>query len=285
MYISKVQVDEGFLDGLEVDLESGLNVIIGARGTGKTSLIELIRYCLGVPGYTPEATKRSRDHALSILGPGQVTLTLVDGDRIITVSRTANDLEPQASAPYASPIVFSQTEIENVGLHAVGRLRLLDGFTVDRRRIDDAETVAISSVQSLSAEIEEMRKEVEELDQQLLELPKVEQQLAEFAPKEQQLSTISAAANEKKKSLDALSTRISASSVATDQAERLAASLNKWKQSVRSAVATAPSIDFLAKDSQSPLSKVRDMIRGTKDHLKNPAPWDNSRFFDDLLRV
>ena len=49
MYLSRVQIEEGFLDGLDLPFQPGLNVIIGARGTGKTSLIELVRYCLGAP--------------------------------------------------------------------------------------------------------------------------------------------------------------------------------------------------------------------------------------------
>jgi AAA15 family ATPase/GTPase len=66
----RVQVEEGFLDGLDLHLDRGLNVVIGERGTGKTSLIELIRFCLDVPGYTPESSERSRDHAISVLGSG-----------------------------------------------------------------------------------------------------------------------------------------------------------------------------------------------------------------------
>ena len=65
MHIERVQVEEGFLDGLDVALVPGLNVLIGARGTGKTSLIELVRFCLDVKGYSTETAKRSRDHALS----------------------------------------------------------------------------------------------------------------------------------------------------------------------------------------------------------------------------
>ena len=61
MYIERVQIEEGFLDGLDVSFTRGLNVIIGERGTGKTSLIELVRFCLDVQGYTRESTKRSRN--------------------------------------------------------------------------------------------------------------------------------------------------------------------------------------------------------------------------------
>ena len=48
MHIERLQVEaEGFLSGLDVQFVEGLNVIIGARGTGKTSIVELIRFCLG----------------------------------------------------------------------------------------------------------------------------------------------------------------------------------------------------------------------------------------------
>ena len=106
MYIERIQIEEGFLDGLDVSFTRGLNVIIGERGTGKTSLIELIRFSLGVEGYTAASTKRSRDHALSVLGSGQVTVTLSDGDRQVLVTRTAADESPRASGPLVRPIIF-----------------------------------------------------------------------------------------------------------------------------------------------------------------------------------
>src|SRR5712691_5117868 len=34
MHIERVQVEEGFWDGLDIESTPGLNVIIGARGTG-----------------------------------------------------------------------------------------------------------------------------------------------------------------------------------------------------------------------------------------------------------
>ncbi|WP_198088342.1 AAA family ATPase [Variovorax sp. E3] len=129
MYIERVQIEEGFLDGLDVTFLPGLNVVIGARGTGKTSLIELVKFCLDVKGHTLETSRRSFDHALSVLGNGQVTVTISDGNRKVVVSRTASDIKPRASEPYVAPFVFSQTEIESVGLQASGRLGLLSGFS------------------------------------------------------------------------------------------------------------------------------------------------------------
>ena len=45
--IRRLVVQGGFLDGLEINFQSGLNCIIGPRGTGKSSILNLIRFALG----------------------------------------------------------------------------------------------------------------------------------------------------------------------------------------------------------------------------------------------
>jgi ABC-type lipoprotein export system ATPase subunit len=265
MYVTRVQIDEGFLDGIDIQLKKGLNVVIGARGTGKTSLVELIRFCLGVPGYTTESTKKSRNHALSVLGTGQVTITLTDGARTITVSRSAGDAEPKTSGPFTSPIIFSQTEIENVGLQAAGRLKLLDGFVSDRRRSDDLETAAISIIQSISSEVSTLRSEIEELERQLVEIPALEQQIAALLPKEQELLAISAAATEKKKALDVLAQRISYSAVAVSRAERLAGNLGRWKTALQSAKNLAPTTEATTPEYAAHMTKVEEALKRIRD--------------------
>lgn len=98
MHIERIVVEDGFLDGLDLTFRPGLNTLIGARGTGKTSIIELIRFCFGIPGHTADSTRKSKEHAVSILGNGQVTLTVNDGSRSISVSR-ASDGSSKVTAP------------------------------------------------------------------------------------------------------------------------------------------------------------------------------------------
>ena len=77
MYIERIQIDaEGFLAGLDLRLTSGLNVVIGARVTGKTSLIELLRFCLDAGAFTDDAGTKGRQQAIATLGGGAVTATL-----------------------------------------------------------------------------------------------------------------------------------------------------------------------------------------------------------------
>ncbi len=180
----------------------------------------MIRFCLGVEGYTPETTKRSREHALSVLGSGQVTLTLVEQGRRISVSRSANDPAPRSSGPFLIPIVLSQTEIETVGLQSGGRLRLLDGFVVDQRSVLAAETEAVASVRSMTSEANTIRADIEQLNQQLAELPSILEQISQVAPQEQQLAALSADTSAKTGQLSVLSTTIAAKSVASEAIQR-----------------------------------------------------------------
>lgn len=268
MRIERVQIEEGFLDGLDVSFAPGLNVIIGERGTGKTSLIELVRFCLGVQGYTSDSAKRSLDHALSILESGQVTVALSDGEHEILVARTASDESPRASGPYVLPILFSQTEIETVGLRAQGRIRLLDSFGGDQEHTEAQESAAGSEVRSLTAEAEALRREIDELAGQLEEIPALDKQIGELAPQEQKLAKVSAEANEKKKQLDAISANIAASAVGVGAIERFHQSVSKWLAFL-SSISSAPSTiePWPEAAGDDPLAKGRASVERARYYL------------------
>jgi ABC-type lipoprotein export system ATPase subunit len=268
MHIERIQIEEGFLNGFDVGPGPGLAVVIGARGTGKTSLIELIRFCLNVPGYTPESNKRSRDHALSVLGSGQITLTLVDNGRRIIVTRTAAEEAPRTSGPYLQPIILSQTEIETVGLQPGGRLRLLDGFVGDLRGLEVAEAEAISAVRSLTSEADSIRADIFQLDQQLAEIPSIDVQLAELAPQEQRLAAVSADAQSRSGQLSVVSTTISVKAVAASATQRFQAGITRWRSALQTAQASMPPNEVWPDTGGGdPLGAVRSRVATALSHL------------------
>ena len=108
MFIEQVQIEDGFLGGLHLRFEGGLNVLIGARGTGKTSLIELIRYALGASAFTEDAERRGNQQALSVLQGGQVTVVLRDGEDRLVVTRGARDETPRCLHPIPPVTVLAQ---------------------------------------------------------------------------------------------------------------------------------------------------------------------------------
>ena len=240
MYIQRVQIEEGFLDGLDVEFTAGLNAVIGARGTGKTSLIEIIRFCLDVNSTTSETTRRSRDHALSVLGSGQVTVTLVDGENTILVSRTASDPSPRATAQYRKPVIFSQTEIETVGLEAAGRLRLVDGFVKSRPDTEVQERELVNECRILTQQVELCRKEIEEFEQTQKVLPALREELKLIIPAEENVSKSSATLQQKTNLLSVQTNTISSVSVMLEQVSRIKNGVATWSHEIKRGIDGAP---------------------------------------------
>lgn len=240
MYIQRVQIEEGFLDGLDVKFTPGLNAIIGARGTGKTSLIEIIRFCLDVNSTTAESTRRSKDHALSVLGSGQVTITLTDGENSILVSRTANDPAPRSTAQFRKPVIFSQTEIETVGLEATGRLKLIDGFVKNKPDTEAQERELITECRNLTQQIEASRREIEELELTQKALPALREELKLIIPAEENVSKTSENLKQKTNLLSVQNNTISSTGVMVEHVSRIKNSVANWSHEVKKGIDNAP---------------------------------------------
>lgn len=45
-YIEKLEISQGFFNGLEIRFNPGLNCLIGGQGVGKSAVIEFMRFCL-----------------------------------------------------------------------------------------------------------------------------------------------------------------------------------------------------------------------------------------------
>lgn len=262
MYIERVQVEEGFLDGLDLELTAGLNVVIGARGTGKTSLIELIRYCLGVPGHTAESSQRSSEHAMSILEEGRVTVTLNVGGRSVTVSRAAGESAPKQSSEFVPPSIFSQTEIETVGLSSKGRLRILDSFIKNRGQLARTETATVSEIKSLTTELGTYRQQKSDLEEKLSQLPALEEQLKEAEAKEQQITKNSAVIKARKGEADRFSNQSSALAVRLSYTERLSETVAEWKEQIVSLLEHGS--DFEEALENDPTTQAREHFEKAK---------------------
>lgn len=198
LLIEQVQIEDGFLDGLVVQFSEGLNVLIGARGTGKTSLIELIRFALGAPAFTEDAARRGNQQAVSVLQGGQVSVVLRDGQDRFAVTRGARDEAPRSTRHIPSVTVLAQSEIEAVGAQMSGRLHLIDRFRPDRGETDQRRTHLTSMLRSLTAEISGVRDELGAINEQILEMQTVRsEKLAAVAQQQNLLKSIEATAKDR----------------------------------------------------------------------------------------
>ncbi len=168
--IERLLVEEGFLDGLDVTFHAGLNVVIGHRGVGKTSLIQLLRFCLGGRWAAERDQQLGLTHARSVLGgDGRVSVALRVGNELAVVSRRATDAKAEGMNPFVRPIIFAQGEIESVALDPRGRLRLLDDFIPDSdsRRLLSALS---SRIASLTKELADLGETLDEHSERLTQL-------------------------------------------------------------------------------------------------------------------
>lgn len=187
-YINRIRIEGGFLDGLDLPLEQGLNVIIGGRGTGKSSLVELLRYCLRGIGHTEESQSRSLAHAQSVLGDGQVTVSITSGDETFPIVRSSthdNRLDIKECKPH--PLFFSQTEIEHIGLSHAGRMSLLDAFVDELEELQTQEAVAEQKVKTISLEIASSYKRNSDFEDRLVGYSNIDKEVEEHEQYEKSL--------------------------------------------------------------------------------------------------
>ena len=232
MLIERVQIEDGFLDGVDIRFAQGLNVLIGARGTGKTSLIELIRFALGAPAFTEDAQRRGQQQALSVLQGGQVTVALRDEDDHFAVTRGARDEAPRSTRPIPPVTVLAQSEIEAVGAQASGRLHLIDRFLPNRRDADRRRIGLTSTLRSLTAEIGGIRDELRLINEQILGMQTIRQERLDAAAEQQILLRFIAATTNDRKDLADLQARAAMLGVRSAVYERTAATLNDFRSHI-----------------------------------------------------
>ena len=129
MIVERLEVRGGFLDGLDLSFATGLNVLIGSRGAGKTSVLELIRFALGVRAMTADAQAAADRQARAVLGDGTVSVYCSVHGRPVVLTRSSLDDPPAANdvAQLDVPLVCL-LEIETIGLDPASRRGILDAL-------------------------------------------------------------------------------------------------------------------------------------------------------------
>jgi hypothetical protein len=282
--VRRIQVEEGFLAGLDLHLDAGLNVLIGPRGVGKTSVIELLRFCLSIPALTERMDVQARQQALSVLRGGRVTVTLdVDGDEMI-VSRAADD-DPKPLPRLRQLMVLSQNEIEQIGKEEASRLALIDTFVMDAD-YDQKTALITARLQSLTVELRDVFDEVESVQSQLADRAHAEGELAAAELEQKELMEVVAATTADQARLGQLQRAVAAGSTREALFQRGISSLEAWREHLRRLQSTAPKIEEWpsAAGPDDLLVQIRSRVTGAVARL-NEASNEASEAIEDLNRL
>jgi len=196
--VDSVCVLGGFLDGLSLDLSGGLNCIIGARGTGKTTLLELVRFALNAlpdPQNDPSARRRIESLVEQNLDGGRVELTIEtkDGLRYV-ITRAAGDAPIVLNADGAPTDIrlgsgglfradiYSQNEVETIADRPSSQLALIDNFERDRLQQVATEIAQVEQALATNAgHLLPLGKQIAALSEAIAALPEIEEKLKGYA--------------------------------------------------------------------------------------------------------
>ncbi|MCB1777192.1 MAG: histidinol-phosphatase [Candidatus Competibacteraceae bacterium] len=169
-HIRSIHFDGGILDGQTLYFSPELNTLIGIRGSGKSSILEAVRYALDIPRGEKTQDTRYKDELIrhTLNSGGKVTLTVCDEyGQEFTISRIFREapnvyldgkLQPGVSireTVLRRPIYFGQKDLSSTG----------EGFETDL-----VEKLVGEKLRVLRDDIENQRQRVREAAQHWLKL-------------------------------------------------------------------------------------------------------------------
>ena len=185
----------GFLDGAAIHLNQNLNVMIGGRGTGKSTVVESLRYVLGLEPRGAEALKTHQEIVRQVIRPGTKLSLLV---RCFRPAELEYRVERTVPNP---PVVRDQDgrvlellpcdilpRIEVYGQHEISELTnsedkltsLLHRFVRPDESLSQRKAEICRELKKTRLAILQASSDLDDIDERLADLPRLEQTLERF---------------------------------------------------------------------------------------------------------
>lgn len=180
-FIESISFQGGKFDGQTIMFSRELNTLIGIRGSGKSSVLEAVRYVLGLTAQMDKEYKESL--VKNVFGSGgKATLSVIDkhgkqysvsrilGERINVLDENGNDLNINPISLFDGVQYFGQKDLSSSADHENGLLeKLISG--------------RIGQPSNLDRCVQELVKTVE----RLLDVSKIPQQMTEVTTQQTEL--------------------------------------------------------------------------------------------------
>lgn len=194
--VVRMTVTGGYLDGVRVDFSDHLNTVIGGRGTGKSTLLECLRYALDFPPKGKQAQKLHQEIIKENLGrsAGRVELTVVSSaqnGKQYTISRRhgeppmVRDMDGNVSTLLPRDLlpgidIYGQNEIYELAQDETSRVQLLDRFLPQDGEYEAKSADVHRRLKDNQQKLTKSLTDLDELNAQVERLPKLEEQLRGF---------------------------------------------------------------------------------------------------------
>jgi len=202
-----VAIEGGFLQEKDGDpfllhLNPNLNCVVGGRGTGKSALLEAIRYAFDIPIKTEANQVQANELLRSTLGAGAKIAIFyqTDDGTIYRVERIwgqgprvfdaqtgeeKQDLHPGRLVPGGPIEVYGQKEVYEISKDPEFQLRLLDNYIAEALRpIQEQERDLVRQMEINAQDILRVEREIEEANEKLRDLPAIREELARLERQE-----------------------------------------------------------------------------------------------------
>lgn len=192
--LGKISWEGGFLDGVALDLSDELTTLIGGRGTGKSTVIESIRFALDLDPLGPEAEKDHLSMVRNVLGPGATVVMTVRGvgpsletyevtrtvDQTPIVRDSAGTVSQLSAKDVIGAIeVFGQHELAELAHDKDNVAAMVQRFAGPDNQSEDESDVQLR-LQQNRAHLASAEADLARLDAELADLPRLEEQMRIF---------------------------------------------------------------------------------------------------------
>lgn len=195
--IEQMKVTGGYLDGVQIDFSDHLNTVIGGRGTGKSTMLECIRYTLDKKPIGRNAQKQHDEIIRENLGKSGARVELAIRSskmhgRRFTVSRRYGE-SPMVKDAEGAPSSFTpadllprlelygQNEILEIAQDRGSQRQLLTRFLDSGQQ--ESESLIHQALQSLAEnrkKLVDAMNGVASIEDEVARLPKLEEQASQF---------------------------------------------------------------------------------------------------------
>ena len=195
--IESISIEGGYFDGLSAEVSGHLNAIIGGRGTGKSTLLECLRYALDVPHRGKEAAKQGDEIIKANLGKvgGRVILELrskANHMKLYKVIRRYGDpprvIDEQGDESHLHPGKHLLPKVEIYGQNEIYELvkspglltRVLDRFLPEGAQQQSQLDLAYRKLRENGERLGRIQEQKEEIGAKIARLPMLEEQKRQF---------------------------------------------------------------------------------------------------------